>query len=150
MSLRPSGTGWRTLGALGLVWLTTADAEPPATVTSSALQACASLTADAERLACYDRLAGRKPAAAATAAPSSHAPEATAAAGATAAASSHAAAATPTPAAAPSSTSFGQYAAEHPHPAVANSLEAPVAAVGTGANGHTTISLAGGAVWELV
>jgi hypothetical protein len=47
------------------------------------------------------------------------------------------------------SQSFGLYAAEHPKPAVANSLEAPVVALGKDASGRTTVELAGGGVWAL-
>ena len=143
------GVRWRALGALGFVWLSSAGAEPPATVSPGALQACARLTADAQRLACYDRLARTESAPAAAADKSANRPgPATAVAAPTAAASSRPAAGS-APAAAPPGSSFGLYAAEHPKPAVANSLEAPITAVGQSASGHTTVSLEGGAVWEL-
>jgi hypothetical protein len=156
------------LPVFGFAWfagLSVASAEPPATVPPGELQRCARLSADRERLACYDQLAGRAaqsapaplahaagaagpaPAAAARAEPAlAGSTPAAAAAGASAGAATGTAEA----AAPPPGTSFGSYAAEHPKPPpVANSLEAPIAALGKSASGHTTISLEGGAVWEL-
>lgn len=146
MSPGSSSIRWRALGALGFVWLSSAGAEPPGTVSSAALQACVRLTADADRLACYDRLARTAAAPAAAVANSADRP---AQAAAPVAPIPSQAQATPPVAPPPSTTSFGLYAAEHPRPSVANSLEAPIAAIGQSANGHTTISLADGAVWEL-
>jgi hypothetical protein len=48
------------------------------------------------------------------------------------------------------SQSFGLYEVEHPKPAVANSLEAKVVALGRDASGRTTVELEGGAEWELL
>jgi hypothetical protein len=144
------------LGALALTTapLAAGAVQPAAAAPQSSLQACASIAADADRLACYDRLAGRAvpsvpahgaaPVAPAAAVP----PPATASppvAGAAAAA----------PPAAPTTSpkeSFGLYEVEHPKPppvAAATSLEARVVALGKSANGHMTVSLEGGAVWEL-
>jgi hypothetical protein len=132
-------------------------AQPAATPPSQALAACAGITDSAERLACYDRLVGRG---AAPAAPAS-----TAAAPQPAAAAAPAAAAVPAPAPAPSVApaapgaaaaappspqSFGLYSAEHPKPALSPSLEARVVALGKSADDHTTVSLDGGARWELL
>ena len=176
------------LATLGLPRLLIA-ADPPATGASpDALQACAHITPDADRLACYDRLSRRvAPAAAAptpptpTAAPAAKAavaPSGTGAAGAAAArvatptaavaagaatvagapgasaaaapaAASTGAAATASPATA-SKDSFGLYSAEHPQPPpAARTLQAPVLALGKSPGGRMTVSLEGGALWEL-
>jgi hypothetical protein len=125
-------------------------AQPVAAAPQNALQACAAVVADADRLACYDRLAGRvapgvaagarAPAAAAS---PSRAPPAAAAASSTAPAP---AALAPAP-----KESFGLYEAEHPKAQVvtAKSLEAQVVALGRSPGGHVTVTLEGGAVWEL-
>jgi hypothetical protein len=131
-----------------------AAAAPAASAPQSALQACASIAADADRLACYDRLAGRPvpsvPGHAATAvAPPAAAPAPAAASAPVAGVGAAAAPATPVP---PPKESFGLYEAEHPKPppvASAPSLEARVVALGRSANGHMIVSLEGGAVWEL-
>jgi len=98
-----------------------------APVPASALKACASIASPAPRLACYDELA-RRPAAPTEAPARLEAPT--------------------TPAAAPGH-SFGLYAAEHPLPTTATSLSAKVLALGASANGHPTVALEGGQLWEL-
>lgn len=140
---------------LGILVLPAA-AAPPADLPAG-LQACAAVTADAARLSCYDRLAGRgvSPAPAAPASPPSPERAASALATPTAAASEPASArpAAPAPAAVPAPSggrSFGLYAAEHPPPPpVAKSMSARVVGVGTGADGHMTATLEGGELWEL-
>jgi hypothetical protein len=106
--------------------------------TPATLQSCAVINDPVARLACYDRLAGRPAAPVARAAAS-------------------AAPAMPPPSAAPPAAAlpatpetFGKYQAEHPQgPAVAPQLEAKVLSVGTSYSGHMTVTLEGGAVWEL-
>jgi hypothetical protein len=142
-------------------------AQPAATAPSQALAACANIADSAARLACYDKLVGRG--AAAPAAPASaaappqpagaHAPAVAPAptpAPAPAAAPGSTAAAAPTPpgAAAPTASSpqsFGLYSAEHPRPPPASrTLEARVVALGKSVGGRMTVSLDGGALWELL
>lgn len=188
---RRLGRGVLQAGAAAASWLllgllpaaAVRSAEPEATVSQSALRACAGIGVDAQRLACYDQLAGR-PAKSGTSTAAAAAPDASSvsstpqvsapAAGAAAAstgtamaaqaASSGAAPSTPAasvgtmPAvptkavAAPPADpqTFGLAAVEHPvAPAQAPSLQARVIGVGTSPSGHMTMTLQGGAVWEL-
>jgi len=91
---------------------------------ASALKACASIASPAPRLACYDELA-RRPAAPTEAPARLEAPTT------------------------PPRQSFGLYAAEHPVPTTSTSLSAKVLALGASANGHPTVALEGGQLWEL-
>jgi hypothetical protein len=128
------------------------------------LSVCGAIADSAERLACYDRLAGRpaapQPAAAAPAAPraapaapSAVAPPATAAKPATPATAAPAPPATAAKPATPAADagSFGSYSAEHPNaaPAVTQSLNARVTALGKTIDGRPTLTLEGGALWLL-
>ncbi|HSY44885.1 MAG TPA: hypothetical protein VK800_02440 [Steroidobacteraceae bacterium] len=153
---------WAVLcAALGLPAVGSADADTPATVPQSALHACAIIAAASERLSCYDRLSGRAAQSATAAAPPPAAPAAppaavqassAAAAPPTAVQTSPAAAAPPAAAGAaavPPKESFGLYAAEHPPPRVASSLQARVVALGNSASGRMTVALEGGQLWEL-
>jgi len=160
---------WASLPLLPLAGLGVPFATAQATgdsVSATALKACAVIVAPSERLACYDQLAGREPAAAAAAplvsapsgasvatnVPSSPpvAPPVNAPPGASVAAQTPPAA-PPLPAPTPKQ-SFGLYAAEHPvAPSVAStpSLTAIVLAFGMSSNGRPTVTLEGGQLWEL-
>jgi hypothetical protein len=136
---------WAVLcAALGLPAVGSADADTPATVPQSALHACAIIAAASERLSCYDRLSGRAAQSATAAAPPQAPPAAVQASPAAAAPPAAAAAA-----AVPPKESFGLYAAEHPPPRVASSLQARVVALGNSASGRMTVALEGGQLWEL-
>lgn len=117
------------------------------------LQACAAIATDAERLACFDGLYHREavpaPAAAAPRAATSTTPAAARPAAPTAAAPAAAASAAPA-AAAPSKETFGLYSAEHPTvPLTIESISARVIAFGRHSDGHPTVALEGGQLWEL-
>lgn len=109
----------------------------PAAAQSSApdLNTCAPITTQAERLACYDKLAGRsppQPAATSQPAPTPTAPVAS-----------------PPPPGSPEA--FGLYAAEHPTAPKSNldSIAGKVVDLSHDSYGRETISLEGGAVWQL-
>jgi len=106
---------------------TTADSVP-----MSVLKQCAAINSIAERVACYDKLAGRAPATASSraTAPSAEAP---------------AAASAPAP-----KESFGLYNAEHPKaPAVEQLITGQVISIGSNSRGRVTVTLSGDQVWEL-
>ena len=130
------------------------------------LSACRALTDPAERLACYDRLAGHSaaPAPAATespaaALPSPAAPPSPAASAAPAAvvpaspaarAAGQAGATASPAAAAPAAASFGSYQEEHPAaPQAAPTLTTRVTAMGKTIDGRPTVTFEGGALWLL-
>ena len=174
---RSPGRGFASAGIATLA-LTALGVRAAPSASTPGLEACVTVAADAERLACYDRLAGRSGAAAAppaaksasaaatavvvspgTATSAATAPVAAAAPAAAAIAPAPAAPAAPAPAvavpaAAPASAgaqSFGNYAAEHPKAAspATNAIEARVTGIGSSASGHVTVLLEGGALWEL-
>jgi hypothetical protein len=107
--------------------------------------ACAAIEDPGQRLACYDKQAGRAPV------PTPAPPPASAP-------SSNfglppprpAPAPAPAPPPAPSPQTFGLYSAEHPLPAVDPSLTANVTQLGSDSNGRSTVSLEGGQIWELL
>lgn len=128
------------------------------------LSACGAIADAAERLACYDRIAGRSaaptpvapkppgaspPAAAAPAPPA--APAASPVAPSVPAASAPASGAALKPAApAADAKSFGSYTAEHPAaPEVPQALTVRVTALGKTIDGRPTMTLEGGALWLL-
>ncbi len=138
------------------------------------LAACGAITEPSDRLACYDRLAGRpavpaavapKPAGTAAASATTAAPAAVAApgsavpaAGAKPAAPAAVAAGSAVPAAgakpaapAADARSFGSYSAEHPAapPAVPETLTVRVVELGKTIDGRPTVTLEGGALWLL-
>jgi hypothetical protein len=127
-------------------WAQTPAQEDP----RSALRACATLEAAAERLACYDRASGRTtpdsgPGAPAAAPPSRASPAPGTSAATVATSPPPKAAPTPAPAA-----SFGLYAAEHPvPPPAAASLTGRVQALGRSGRGRPTVTLDDGGAWEL-
>ncbi len=134
---------------LGVLAAVAARADSP----PQTLQECAQLATDAERLACYDRLAGRKPAApvapAQPPAPSVQAPAPVVAAPARPAAPA-AAAASAAPAAAASKNDFGLYEAEHPKVAINASETARIIAFGRAKNAHKTAALDADQLWEFL
>jgi len=142
--------GARSL-ALAALLMASAWAQTPAEAElRSALRACATLEAAAERLACYDRASGRTtpdsgPGAPAAAPP----PRASPAPGTSAATVGPSPAPKAAPTTAPTAT-FGLYAAEHPTPPpAAASLTGRVQALGRSGRGRPTVTLDDGGAWEL-
>jgi hypothetical protein len=113
----------------------------------NALAPCIGISSSADRLACYDKLAGRvsAPKAAPVAAAPAPAPSVAAAPAASVAAA-------PAPAAAPTAEDFGlskvQKAASSSSPPEIKSITAKVAAFGRSPNRRTQITLDNGQVWE--
>jgi hypothetical protein len=117
------------------------------------LAACGAIADPTERLACYDRVAGRPatPAAPAAGAPKAApaAPQPGAPARPAAAAAAQAASPPAQPQGAAAAASFGSYQTEHPVTQVAGSLSARVGAMGKTIDGQPTVTLEGGALWLL-
>ena len=141
------------------VWMMILPAALPAFAASppGGAQDCAAIAADAERLACFDKLYGHPGAPGAAGAPATPAGPAPSRGSPAAAAAPKGAAQAlaPPPAAAPQPTdkeSFGLYAAEHPTtPALSvESVSGHVIAFGNRTNGKRTLVLEGGGVWELI
>ena len=113
----------------------------------NALAPCIGISSSADRLACYDKLAGRV--SAPKAAPVAAAPAPAAAAPAAAATS---VAAAPAPAAAPTAEDFGlskvQKAASSSSPPEIKSVTAKIAGFGHSPNRRTQVTLDNGQVWE--
>jgi hypothetical protein len=145
------------LAVLGATVLTPTQ-ESLASISASALKACAAIAAPTDRLACYDQLAGRPTSPAASSAPAATAPSAAVAVSPVAAPNSRVPpAAGPAAAVAPVAPvppapkeAFGLYSAEHPTiPAPAALLTATVIGLGVAPNGRPTVTLDGDQVWEL-
>jgi len=115
-------------------------AQAPAPTT---IEACAAISAATERLACYDHFSGRATPQPPAATPNPVAPSPVAPAPATAPASPAPAAALPPP------ESFGLYQAEHPKAPTRPALTAKVTDLGVRPNGHQSVTLEGGQIWEL-
>lgn len=119
------------------------------------LAACGAIADPTERLACYDRIAGRPAAPAAPVAPTAGAAKAPPAAPQPMVPMQPAAAPAQTvspPAraqGAAAASSFGSYQTEHPVTQVAQSLSARVSALGKTIDGQPTMTLEGGALWLL-
>jgi len=129
---------WVGIGA------TFAVAQAPAPTT---IEACAAISGATERLACYDHFSGR-----ASAAPPATSAGPAATGSATKAAPPPVTSATtpaPPPAALPPPESFGLYQAEHPKAPTRPALTAKVTALGVRPNGHQSVTLEGGQLWEL-
>lgn len=172
MSIPRHGLLIMSLAGLGTAVLALAQ-QPAAPASASDLHSCAAIAPQAERLACYDRLAGRGPAQ--VTAPPSGGSEASAEAPASS--ETHTSAGAPTPARArPSSTApstapapasaglavtappaegskeaFGLYALEHPvaHKSATDSIIAKVVELTYDTSGRETVSLEGGPSWQL-
>jgi nucleoid-associated protein YgaU len=120
----------------------------------NALAPCIGISNSADRLACYDKLAGRVSAPKTAPSVAAPAPAAPAPAAPAAAASAPAAsvAAAPAPAAAPTAEDFGlskvQKAASSSSPPEIKSITAKVAGFGHSSNRRTQITLDNGQVWE--
>lgn len=126
------------------------------------LNTCAAITAEAERLVCYDRLARRAVTPPATSAgtgsqasagsqASPKAPAAQTSPTAPAPASAPASARTAATPVAGSKEAFGLYAAEHPAApkSTVDSVTGKVVALSYDSYGRETVSLEGGAMWQL-
>jgi hypothetical protein len=138
MSLVRRSLGVLPLAALGNVVLAGAQVYA-GTVPADALRRCAAIAAPDERLACYDQLAGRT-------SPSTMAvPLAVQPSPATPLRSAPPAVPLESP-----KESFGLYSVEHPaSPKPDAVLTAKITALGVSANGHSTVSLDIGQLWEL-
>jgi len=136
-----AGPAPRCLRALATLTLwSMACAAQSAAPSSKALAACVKISDGAERLACYDKLAGR------SAAPSAVPPAAAPVSSPTSSPASAQAASS-----ASTSQIFGLYSAEHPKPpAFSRTLEARVVGLGQSADGRMTVRLEGGGLWELL
>jgi hypothetical protein len=116
--------------SLSALALTSAQASP-ASIPMSVLKQCAEINEAPKRLACYDQVAQRAPAASAAVPKDS------------AIAKDSAAATAP-------KESFGLYTAEHPAaPAVEALITAKVISMGISSSGRSTVALEGNQVWEL-
>jgi hypothetical protein len=106
--------------------------QPAAPVSQDALKTCAAIDDLSQRLACYDHLAGRPPTPLLTPAAVPHAPPATA------------------PVAAQPKEAFGLHSVEHPTaPSLPQAQTAKVMEMGVRPNGHPSVTLDGGQLWQM-
>ena len=146
---------WAALGTVSLV--SAQQSQVPASAND--LNTCAAIPSQSERLACYDKLAGRGPAVTAPNSTGTQAPATTPNAARTratpAAPPTSETAAQPAPATPPTTVvpkeAFGIYKEEHPVVAKSetNSITAKVAGVSYDPYGRETITLQEGGVWQL-
>jgi hypothetical protein len=137
MGLAPLG-----FGTLALI---SSQAAPPS-IPMSVLKQCAEINEPSKRLACYDQVAERPPAAGAPVSKDPPAAKVSPAASAPAGAAASAATTAPLP-----KETFGLYTAEHPTaaPRVEALITAKVISMGISSTGRSTVTLEGDQVWEL-
>jgi hypothetical protein len=135
--------GW----GVGVIAVAQSTAAP---VSSDAMKACTAVDDPSARLACYDRLSGRAPGASASSVASG-----SSVAGSSVTQSSISPVApsntsTPGPTGAAPKETFGLYSAEHPtQPSLPKSITSKVVALGVRPNGHPSVTLEGGQLWEM-
>jgi hypothetical protein len=132
------------LAPVGFGTLTLVGAQAaPTSIPMSVLKQCAEINEPAKRLACYDQVAERPPAAGAVLQKNSQAAKDSPAAPAPTAAAASAATTPP-------KESFGLYTAEHPAaPKVEALITGKVISIGISSSGRSTVTLEGDQVWEL-
>lgn len=146
---------WAALGMASVV----AAQQPPVPTSANDLNTCAAIPTQSERLACYDKLAGRGPAVtapnstgaqASAATPNAARTQAPPAAPATSESAAQPASATPSTTVIPKKA-FGIYKEEHPVVAKSetNSITANVTGISYDPYGRETITLEEGALWQL-
>lgn len=142
MSLVRGGICVLLLAGVGFAAVANAQ-EGAARVPASALKECAQIETSADRLACYDRLAGRAPSLV-TSAPSAKPPTALPSP------STQSPSTASTSSGEPQRESFGKYAVEHPAPPKPPaSFTDKIVRLGRSSNGRLTVTLDRGGLWEI-